>query len=195
MLGFSSCIVRAVGDVVVVIVTRYGGLPQQARRGLLRRLSLPWEVSLWGHHSRLLQPETHQNTRSYSSIHRWTVSHAGFVWCNVFLCIALYITSSSVSVSSLSLLLFVSDQPLLFSFLRRLNNNEFTVLEATGIFKKLPQLRKMWVRHVNRNKAHVAVRKSYSVCTEETMMVQITAMKADCFITSSSLTPASLALQ
>lgn len=28
---------------------------------------------------------------------------------------------------------------------RRLNNNEFTVLEATGIFKKLPQLRKMWV--------------------------------------------------
>lgn len=26
---------------------------------------------------------------------------------------------------------------------RRLNNNEFTVLEATGIFKKLPQLRKM----------------------------------------------------
>jgi len=33
--------------------------------------------------------------------------------------------------------------------LRRLNNNEFTVLEATGIFKKLPQLRKMWVRHAN----------------------------------------------
>lgn len=30
-----------------------------------------------------------------------------------------------------------------FSFPRRLNNNEFTMLEATGIFKKLPQLRKM----------------------------------------------------
>lgn len=38
--------------------------------------------------------------------------------------------------------------PLLSSAPRRLNNNEFTVLEATGIFKKLPQLRKMWVKHV-----------------------------------------------
>lgn len=40
-----------------------------------------------------------------------------------------------------SVVLFVSDH--LFSVPRRLNNNEFTVLEATGIFKKLPHLRKM----------------------------------------------------
>lgn len=31
----------------------------------------------------------------------------------------------------------------LFLFIRRLNDNEISVLEATGIFKKLPNLRKM----------------------------------------------------
>lgn len=49
-----------------------------------------------------------------------------FVWSS-----ALAPGSSSLSLTTIS------------SVARRLNNNEFTVLEATGIFKKLPHLRKM----------------------------------------------------
>lgn len=114
-------------DFLPVIATRYGGLPQQTRRRLLRRLGLPGEVPLRGHHGGLLQPEADQNTRPHPAVHRRAVSlrcesKVGGWWGR---------TSCVVS------------DHLCVVRPRRLNNNEFAVLEATGIFKKLPQLRKM----------------------------------------------------
>lgn len=131
---------------VIVIVTRYWGLPQQAGGRLFCRPGLPREVSLRGHNSRLLQPETHQNTRSHSSVHCRTVSHSGFIWHKANSRIDLYQLLFFRIFSNCSLTLWLWPRLfLLFFVVRRLNNNDFTVLEATGIFKKLPQLRKMWV--------------------------------------------------
>lgn len=114
-------------DLPPVIATRYGGLPQQTRWRLLRRLGLPGEVPLRGHHGGLLQPEADQNTRPHPAVHRRAVSHH---------------SPSEVGGWRGRTSSVVSDH-LCVVRPRRLNNNEFAVLEATGIFKKLPQLRKM----------------------------------------------------
>lgn len=129
--GFDSCAANVFSNIVFVIQTGTEDYRSKLGGDCFADLACPEKCRCEG---TTVDCSNQKLTKIPDHIPQYTAE----LWVFFFL-----ISLQSCAVKEASLLKSFGLIHLFCVALRRLNNNEFTVLEATGIFKKLPHLRKM----------------------------------------------------